>query len=169
MEKIYVLPEDELRGEIYKRILLLLGRGRGSWQASAAAVGLCGGLLSIVLGCLVWAAVGLFAPVGVLGSSLDVAGTVLFTLPLPLLALGAYCLDLLETDAAALPHRVEPRRDARPKALRPRLSARSGRLMLDLVPLVPWASQKPSSDEQRARASSAGPSARRTPPRQDVN
>ncbi len=96
MDKIYVLPEDELRGEIYRRILLLMGRNRGAWQASAAAVGLFGGLLAIVLGALDWAFVGLCAPAGALGSFLDAAGTILLILPLPLLALGASCLDLLE-------------------------------------------------------------------------
>ena len=103
MNRIYALPEDELRGEIYRRILLLLKKNRGSWQSVAAAVGLFGGLLSIVLGTLDWAVVGLFAPAGIPGAFLDVAGTVLFVLPLPLMALGAYCLDLLEKKPPALP------------------------------------------------------------------
>ncbi len=102
MNKIYALPEDELRGGIYRRILFLVGKNRRSWQAVAAAVGLFGGLLSILLGVLDWAVVGLFAPSGALGSSLDAAGTVLFVVPLPLLALGAHCLDLLEKKAPAL-------------------------------------------------------------------
>jgi hypothetical protein len=119
MNRIYELPEDELRGEMYQRVLLLLSKGRGTWQASAAAVGLFGGLLSIVLGCLVWAVVGLCSPGGVVGSTLDVAGTLLFTLPLPLLALGAYCLDLLEKMAPAL----SPRAESRPGAPLPRLRA----------------------------------------------
>jgi hypothetical protein len=112
MDKIYVLPEDELRGEIYQRILLLMGSHWGSWQSVAAAVSLFGGLLAIVLGFLDWAAVGLFAPSGTLGSLLDAAGTILFVLPLPLLALGAYCLDLLEKRAPALPLPVAARRAA---------------------------------------------------------
>jgi hypothetical protein len=96
MNTIYALPEDELRGGIYRRILLLMGKNRGTWQAAGAAVGLFGGLLSIVLGVLLWAVVGLIAPAGALGSLLNAAGTVLLILPLPLLALGAHCLDLLE-------------------------------------------------------------------------
>ena len=102
MNKIYALPKDELRGEIYRRIFLLVRENRGTWQSVAAAVGLCGGLLSIVLGVLVWAAVALTAPAGALGSFLNVAGSILFALPLPLLALGAHCLDLLEQKAPAL-------------------------------------------------------------------
>jgi hypothetical protein len=96
MNETYAPPGDALRGEIYRRILFLLKKNRASWQSAAAAVGLFGGLLSIVLGAVDWAAVGMFAPSGALGSFLDAAGTALFALSLPLLALGAHCLDLLE-------------------------------------------------------------------------
>lgn len=109
MNKIYTLPEDELRGEIYKRIILLIKKNPGSWQSVAAAVGLFGGVLSIVLGGVTWAAFGLFAPAGALGSFLDTAGTVLLVLPLPLLALGAACLDLLEKKPPAIPLPAEAR------------------------------------------------------------
>ena len=109
MGKIYVLPEDDMRGEIFQRILRLMGKNRGSWQSVVAAVGLFGALLCIVLGALAWAFVGLFAPAGALGSFLDTAGTVLLLLPLPLLALGAFCLDLLEKKPPALPLPAEPR------------------------------------------------------------
>ena len=131
MNKIYALPEDELRGEIYRRILLLMGKNRGTWQAVAAAVGLCGGLLSIVLGVLDWAVVAVIAPAGALGSFLDVAGTVLFVLPLPLLALGAYCLDLLEQKppllpvSAPLPAGSRPEGRARLRRLRPQRPRRN--------------------------------------------
>ena len=120
MDKTYAPPEDDLRGEIYRRILLLLRKNRGSWQSVAAAVGLFGGLLSIALGALDWAAVGLFAPAGALGSFLDTAGTVLFVLPLPLMALGAYCLDLLEKKPPTLPLPAP----ARPAEFRRRLRLR---------------------------------------------
>lgn len=103
MNKIYALPEDELRGDIYRRIMLLVRRHRGSWQSFVAAVSLCGGLLAVVLGALDWAVVALFAPAGALGSFMDAAGTILLVLPLPLLALGAFCLDLLEKKPPALP------------------------------------------------------------------
>ena len=103
MDKIYALPEDDLRGEIYQRMLRLMGKNRGTWESAVAAVSLSGGLLSIVLGALDWAVVGLFAPAGALGSFLDVAGTILLVLPLPLLALGACCLDRLEKKARGAP------------------------------------------------------------------
>jgi hypothetical protein len=109
MNRIYVLPEDELGGGIYGRIFLLVCEHRGTWQAVGAAVGLFGGLLSVVLAVLIWAVVALFAPAGVPGSLLDQAGTALFILPLPLLALGAHCLDLLEkTNPRLSPSRQKP-------------------------------------------------------------
>ena len=124
MNKINVLPKDELRGGIYQRLLLLMGKHRGTWQVAGAAVGLFGGLLSIVLAVLIWAVVGLIAPAGALGAFLDVAGTVLFILPLPLLALGAHCLDLLEKKAPAFPLPAA----SQPTAPRPVLqSYRAGR------------------------------------------
>ena len=94
---------------MYQRMLLLMGRNRGSWQSVAAAVSLFGGLLAIVLGALDWAFVGLFGTASALGSFLDAAGTVLLVLPLPLMALGAFCLDLLEKKPPALPLPAEPR------------------------------------------------------------
>jgi hypothetical protein len=95
-DEIYALPEDELGGGIYRRMFFLLGKNRRTRTSIAAAVGLFGGLLSLVLGLLDWAVVGFMAPAGALGALLDATGTVLLILPLPLLALGAHCLDLLE-------------------------------------------------------------------------
>ncbi|MGH9901349.1 MAG: hypothetical protein ACRD68_05935, partial [Pyrinomonadaceae bacterium] len=82
---------------------------------------------------LVWASVGLFAPAGTLGAFLDVAGTVLFVLPLPLLALGAYCLDLLEKKPPALPLPAESRPDVPKAAVRPLRALRRGRHTLNLI------------------------------------
>lgn len=133
MNKIYVLREDELRGGMYRRILLLIGKNRGAWQAVAGVAGLLGGLLSIVLGVLVWAVVGLIAPSGAVGSFLDAAGTVLFVLPLPLLALGAHCLDLLEKKPPALPLPAESRRAAPRRVLQLHRTVRRSRHTLNLI------------------------------------
>jgi hypothetical protein len=122
MSKIYVLPEDDMRGEMFQRIVRLMWKNWGSWQSVVAAVSLFGGLLCVVLGGLDWAVVGLFAPAGALGSFMDTTGTVLLLLPLPLMALGAFCLDLLEKKPPALPLPAEPRPPvpARWHRLRPR-------------------------------------------------
>jgi hypothetical protein len=131
MGKIYVLPEDEMRGGMNRRILLLVGKNWGTWESAAAAVCLSGGLLAIVLGVLDWAVVGLFAPAGALGSYMDTAGTLLFVLPLPLLALGAYCLDLLEKKDPALPLPAEAQPDAPRPFVPSRLAARRSRHRLN--------------------------------------
>ena len=96
MNNRHELREDDLRGGIYRRINYLLKSNRGSRQATGALFGLAGGMLSISLGALLWAVVAALAPGG-LRSSLNLLETIFFVLPLPLLALSAYCLDLLET------------------------------------------------------------------------
>ena len=135
MNKTYTLSEDELRGEIYQRMLRLMWKNRGGRQSVAAAIGLFGGLLSIVLGVLVWAVVGLFAPAGALGTFLDVAGTILFVLPLPLMALGACCLDRLEKKAPPLPLPAAPRPDTPRRVVRQAHPA--GRRVMHTLELSP--------------------------------
>lgn len=95
MNKIYVLQEDELRGELYRRIYHLVKRDRWTRQSIGASIGLAGGLLSIILGTLLWMIVPLLTP-GRFGSLLNTVEITFFALSLPLMALGAYCLDLLE-------------------------------------------------------------------------
>ena len=102
MNKIYILPKDELGGELYRRICLLISKNRWTRQSIGAAFGLAGGMLSIILGAVLWAIIQLLAP-GSFGSFLNGLEIVFFALALPLLALGAYCLDLLETKASILP------------------------------------------------------------------
>ncbi|MDQ3804135.1 MAG: hypothetical protein M3416_09935 [Acidobacteriota bacterium] len=102
MNKTYTLPEDDLRGELYRRIYLLISKKRGGWQSAGAAFGLAGGALSIPLALLLWAAVRFLAPAA-LSSTLNLLSNVFFALSVPLLALGACCLDLLEKKLPALP------------------------------------------------------------------
>ncbi|HKR01562.1 MAG TPA: hypothetical protein VJT09_12865, partial [Pyrinomonadaceae bacterium] len=95
MTRIHVLPKDELGEGLYLRIYQLTKRNRGAWATRAAACGLIGGMLAILLAALLWAVVPLLTQ-GHLRSLLRTLETIFFALPLPLLALGAYCLDLLE-------------------------------------------------------------------------
>jgi hypothetical protein len=119
------LPKDELGEGLYRRIYLLIKKNRGNWAARLAILGLAGGLLSIILGALVWAIVPLLVQ-GNFKTFLNISETVFFVLPLPLLALGAYCLDLLEKRPPILPlpvksqlagfkspHRLRPQRPHR--------------------------------------------------------
>ena len=121
MSKIYTLPRDEFRGEIYRRIYLLVSRQGGGWRAAGAALGLAGGVLSIPLALVLWAAAGYTGPAGV-GPTLHALSTILFVLSLPLLAVGACFLDLLEkkTPALPLPAERQPAVLERWRRLRPR-------------------------------------------------
>ena len=102
MNRTYVLPKDELGEGFYRRIYLLIKKSRPDRTSVGAAWGLTGGLLSIALGALLWAVVSLLTPCG-LRSFLNGLETLFFVLPLPLLAVGAYCLDLLEQRPPLLP------------------------------------------------------------------
>lgn len=102
MNKIYILPKDELGGELDRRICLLISKNRGTRQSIGAAFGLAGGMLSIILGAVLWGIVLLLAP-GSFGSFLNGLEIVFFALALPLLASGAYCLDLLEKKSTIIP------------------------------------------------------------------
>jgi hypothetical protein len=109
MNRMYVLPEDELGDALYRRIYLLTCKNQGGWATRGAAFGLAGGMLSIVLAALLWALVTLLTQ-GHIKSILNTLETVFFILPLPLLALGAYCLDLLEKrySLISLPAKSQP-------------------------------------------------------------
>ncbi|HEX8492509.1 MAG TPA: hypothetical protein VF658_06680 [Pyrinomonadaceae bacterium] len=123
MNSIYILPKDVLGEMLYRRIYLLVKKNRCDWAAIGATFGLVGGMLSIVLGSLLWAIVKLLVT-GSPGSLLNLLESMSFVLPLPLLALGAHCLDLLEQRPPILPllpdksrravfesrHRFRPRR-----------------------------------------------------------
>ncbi len=109
MNKIYVLPEDELGAGLYRRIYLLVKENRWAWATIGAIFGLISGTFSIILGAVLWIILQLLSQ-GELRSFLNVMDTMFFVLPLPLLALGAYCLDLLEKmpSANAFPAQSPP-------------------------------------------------------------
>jgi len=102
INKSCILPVDELPGELYGRIYLLIRKNRWSQPSFGAIFGLVGGMLSIILGLLLWAEAGVL-PSGRFGAFLFMLSNLFFALPLPLLALGAHCLDLLEKMPPVLP------------------------------------------------------------------
>ena len=102
MNKIYVLHKDELRGELYRRVYRLIRKNLWTRQSIGAGVGVSGGLLSIIIGSFLWAEGSLLSP-GSLRAFLNGAEIIFFALSLPLLALGAHYLDLLEIQAPILP------------------------------------------------------------------
>jgi hypothetical protein len=96
------LRADDLGQVMYRRIYLLIRKNRWEWQAIGAALGLAGGMLSILLGTLLWVIVS-FLAAGYLVSLLNAFEILFFVLTMPLLFLGAYCLDLLEKRKPLLP------------------------------------------------------------------
>jgi hypothetical protein len=71
MNKIYILPKDELGGDLYRRICFLVSKNRGTRQSIGAAFGLAAGMLSIILGALLWAVIVSLPAAGSLGSFLN--------------------------------------------------------------------------------------------------
>jgi hypothetical protein len=100
--KVYILREDDLRGELYRRIYLLVIKNRWTWQCMGATFGITGGMLSLLLAVLLWAIVRFLTAGGSI-SALHTFEIVFFALPLPLLAFGVHCLDLLEKEPPILP------------------------------------------------------------------
>ena len=119
--QVYLLREDDLRGGLYQRIYLLVSKHRRTWQSVGATFGITGGMLSLLLALLLWAIVR-FLTAGVPASVLPALENVFFALPLPLLALGVHCLDLLEKELPALPlpAQSQPTDFKRRRYLRPR-------------------------------------------------
>ena len=70
-----------------------------SWKSSVAALGLCTGFIAAILGSIVTVISWFRDPVWH-HVALHQAGTTLFVLTLPLLLLGAHCLDLIDKDKA---------------------------------------------------------------------
>ncbi|HKS29920.1 MAG TPA: hypothetical protein VJS44_19005 [Pyrinomonadaceae bacterium] len=93
--------EDDSGELFFRRIYLLISKNWCEWQSLCALLGLSCGLLSIIAGGLLWAVVH-YVQQGRLGASLNMIEVACFALSLPLLVLGAYCLDLLEQRPPAL-------------------------------------------------------------------
>lgn len=100
--QVYILREDDFSGEFHRRIYLLMIKKRRAWQSAGAAFGIAAGMLSLLLAVLLWAVVRFLAAGGPV-STLHTLEIIFFVLPLPLLALGVHCLDLLEKEPPALP------------------------------------------------------------------
>lgn len=91
------------------------------WQSVGAVIGVAGGALSPFLGALLTAATWfIHSPRAI--SFLNSLSIISFVLTIPLLAAGAYCLDLLEGKSSRISHPAEsqpltPGADSRPRVL----------------------------------------------------
>ncbi len=78
-----------------KELYVASRRGKWMWQASGAVFGLAGGIIAAVLGTLLSAGAWALGDASN-GLSLHGAGNILLLSTIPLLVVGAHCLDLLE-------------------------------------------------------------------------
>lgn len=102
MNQTQTIHYAERHGRIYLRIYLLLSKKGGGWPSFGALIGLVGGLLSVPLASLLWAMSKFIGPVEI-SPTLNMLSNILFALTLPLLGLGACCLDLLEAKFPTTP------------------------------------------------------------------
>lgn len=95
MNKKHKSPEDEIWNDLYPRIILLIKKDRWELESVGAVFGFGGAIFSfiaaIILATVAWS----LSPAGIY-QNFKVASFICFALNLPLLALGAHCLDLLE-------------------------------------------------------------------------
>ncbi len=89
------IKRDEVWDELYLRLYLLIKENKQTWASAIAILGLSGGLLAPFAGALLnvidWLAITGIAHFRLYGASI-----ICYGMTLPLLALGAHCLDLLE-------------------------------------------------------------------------
>ena len=97
----YETTEGHSYDDLYGRMEFLIGMHPRRWQSSGAVIGLGGGILSPFLGMLLTATAWFIHSQEAI-SVLNILSIVSFTLTIPLLAFGAYCLDLLEAKTVAL-------------------------------------------------------------------
>jgi hypothetical protein len=96
------LLEDGSELDLYQEIESLIKKNPWAWQSVCAVLGLTGGVIAPVLGAIVdiitW-----FTISKAISSRLNVLSIVFCALTLPLLTLGAFCLDSLDRKTPHLP------------------------------------------------------------------
>lgn len=110
MSATYASFEGETETDLYGEMEALIKKNPRAWQSVCAVLGLAGGVITPLLGAaadvLTW-----FVHSQSVNSYMHVASIVLCALALPLLIIGAFCLDLLESKTANLSTLAEQPRD----------------------------------------------------------
>ncbi len=101
MKSSHKSKEDEIWEGLYPRVSFLIKTNKWTWQSVGAVFGLGGGILSIIVAILLPIIASWLTP-NDLVSFLKGISFVFLILFLPLLILGAHCLDLLEKKSSAL-------------------------------------------------------------------
>ncbi len=131
MSTTYDALENETEIDLYQGVESLIKKNPWAWQSICAVLGLAGGVIAPILGAtadvVTW-----FVHAQPVNSYLRVSSIVLCALTLPLLILGALCLDLLESKTSKLST------PAKPPRVTPALttSVRTGALVAALVFLL---------------------------------
>ena len=96
MSTTYESLEGETETDLYQEMEALIKKNPRAWKSVFAVLGLAGGVMAPALGAtadmITW-----FVRSQSINSYLHVASIVLCTLTIPLLMLGAHCLDSLES------------------------------------------------------------------------
>lgn len=107
MNETYESLEKQVETDPYQEIESLVKKNPWAWQSVCAVVGLAGGVIAPMLGAMAdvitW-----FVNSKSVNSYLHVLSIVLCALTLPLIILGAFCLDLLEAKSGHHSPPVEP-------------------------------------------------------------
>lgn len=102
MNATYESLKDQSETDLYQKIESLVKKDPGAWQSICAVLGLAGGVSVPILGAISDVITWFVSSIRVI-SYLHVLSIVLCALTLPLLILGALCLDLLEAKITRLP------------------------------------------------------------------
>ncbi len=102
MTTSYASLERETEIDLYQEVERLIKKNKRAWQAVLAVLGLAGGLIAPILGAtadvVTW-----FVHSQSVNSYLHAASIVFCALTMPLLILGAFCLDALKAKTAKRP------------------------------------------------------------------
>ena len=101
MSADFKLIENRVEVDLYQEIETLIRKDHWRWQSVSAMTGLVGGCIAPILGAASDITAWLVISANVI-SFLHVLSIVLCALTIPLLVLGASCLDLLEGKSAKL-------------------------------------------------------------------
>jgi hypothetical protein len=127
MDRTYEWLNDRPETDFYQEVESLIRKNPWAWQSVCAVLGLAGGVIAPFLGAAsdvtTW-----FVHSTTANSYLHVLSIVFCALTIPLIALGACCLDLLEANNACLsPPDTRPRAESTPASLNGRNAQRNSK------------------------------------------
>jgi hypothetical protein len=131
MSTTYESLEDRADTDLYEEVESLIKKNPWAWQSVCAVLGLAGGIIAPILGAMADALTWFIGSKAVI-SNLNVLSIVSCALTLPLLILGACCLDLLESKTAQLSPPTRPLRDKSTHVtITMRIAGRNGKHLLN--------------------------------------